>query len=331
MEEWQRIVDGCEYATFFHAPDWYKAFSLTYPQWTIESRYIRFSDGVEVILPLMATGTARDLLKSYVSSPAWTYGGWVTANSLQRVHGNLLLKQIQKLSSLVWRENPYDPSLSGYDIPNAEEDFTHVLDLRKGYSEILRLWTRGHSSASRKARREGVEIKKGSSLADWQSYYEIYEDSRRRWGSKITSSYPFDLFRNLYELDTQKVKLWLAEYKGSYISGAVCFYTGHHVVYWHGASLEQFFPLRPANLLHAEIIRNAYETGYWWYDFNPSGGHEGVVNFKKRFGTEQRRTRVSEHSTVWFRGWMAAKRALKNFRFPPKLFHTPNGNATPPA
>jgi lipid II:glycine glycyltransferase (peptidoglycan interpeptide bridge formation enzyme) len=33
------------------------------------------------------------------------------------------------------------------------------------------------------------------------------------------------------------------------------------------------------------MIRHAVEHGYRWFDFNPSGGHEGVQKFKARFGT----------------------------------------------
>ena len=36
-----------------------------------------------------------------------------------------------------------------------------------------------------------------------------------------------------------------------------------------------------------ESIKDACEQGYSGFDFNPSGGHEGVKEFKKRFGTEE--------------------------------------------
>ena len=39
------------------------------------------------------------------------------------------------------------------------------------------------------------------------------------------------------------------------------------------------------NVLTAEIIRDACARGYAWYDMNPSGGHEGVEEFGRRWGT----------------------------------------------
>jgi lipid II:glycine glycyltransferase (peptidoglycan interpeptide bridge formation enzyme) len=35
-----------------------------------------------------------------------------------------------------------------------------------------------------------------------------------------------------------------------------------------------------------EVIKNACEKGYTWFDFNPSGGLEGVKAFKERFGAQ---------------------------------------------
>jgi hypothetical protein len=42
--------------------------------------------------------------------------------------------------------------------------------------------------------------------------------------------------------------------------------------------------MRPNIILHSEIIRQCCEQGCRYYDFNPSGGHEGVDRFKALFG-----------------------------------------------
>ena len=76
---------------------------------------------------------------------------------------------------------------------------------------------------------------------------------------------------------------------------------------WHGAFDERFQQLRPAPLLHAEVMRRAAEQGYDWYDFNPTGGIPGVVTFKERFGAERRPV----HSLVRDAG---VKRALGGAR-----------------
>jgi len=47
--------------------------------------------------------------------------------------------------------------------------------------------------------------------------------------------------------------------------------------------------LSPTNGLLYTVIRDGSDRGYGVFDFNPSGGHEGVVAFKKSF----RPTRLS--------------------------------------
>ena len=68
------------------------------------------------------------------------------------------------------------------------------------------------------------------------------------------------------------------------VAGAVCLYDRKHVCYWHGAALDKYFALRPVNLLLFEIIKQASEQGHDWFDFLPSGKHEGVRKFKENFG-----------------------------------------------
>jgi lipid II:glycine glycyltransferase (peptidoglycan interpeptide bridge formation enzyme) len=78
----------------------------------------------------------------------------------------------------------------------------------------------------------------------------------------------------------------LSIYQDKVISGALCFHSKRHYVYWHGASIETYFNLRPVNLLLYEVIKNACEKGYLWFDFNPSAVLKGVKAFKERFGAQ---------------------------------------------
>jgi lipid II:glycine glycyltransferase (peptidoglycan interpeptide bridge formation enzyme) len=55
--------------------------------------------------------------------------------------------------------------------------------------------------------------------------------------------------------------------------------------------------------LQYEIIKDCCEKGYWWYDFNPSGGLKGTIAFKKSFGCEQKPSNIYVHSTLLVRSW----------------------------
>jgi CelD/BcsL family acetyltransferase involved in cellulose biosynthesis len=99
--------------------------------------------------------------------------------------------------------------------------------------------------------------------------------------------------------DSPRIKLWTAVVEDRLVAGALCFYGQGQVVYWHGAALEAYFHVRPVNLLFCEAIKDACETGYRWFDFNPSGGHEGVKAFKQSFGAVSLQCPVISIETRW--------------------------------
>lgn len=291
IKEWQEVVERCEYATFFHTPVWSKNFIKTYPRFKIATKKFIFNDGKKIILPLVATTAYKGLFNIYYSSIGGVYGGWISDQNLSEKQINLIIKWINKnLKNFTWRINPFDKKLRNINIPNTQEDFTQYLDLRQGFDSIYKLWTKEHSSVARKARKackEDVIIKQADSWEDWLKYFEIYQNSIKRWGNNVSSEYPIELFKDLFQEQSKNIKLWFAYFEEKPIAGALCFYHNQHVVYWHGAALKNYFSKKPSNLLQYEIIKNACENGYWWYDFNSSGGHEGVVKFKKSFGVEK--------------------------------------------
>ncbi len=290
-DEWDQAWLGCDYSTFFHSREWAEIWnSYTNGKMRPDAKLILFSDGIKALIPFSIQMHMKGLAKSHFSSPAGTFGGWISEDDeLTMEHAKLLVEYLTGLGNLTWRENPYDPNLSQLHISSAREDFTQVINLSEGFESIYKKWTKGNASAARKARKahkEGVIIGQAVSIKEWRCYYNIYKDSLRRWGKKATSSYNWLLFEILFNKKSEKIKLWLAFYKNEIIAGALCFYHNKHVVYWHGAAYEKYFHLRSSNLLQYEIIKDACQKGYWWYDFNPSGGHKGVINFKKSFGAE---------------------------------------------
>jgi CelD/BcsL family acetyltransferase involved in cellulose biosynthesis len=283
---WDQIWRNCDYATYFHSLEWAEIWaSYTKGKIHPDPLLFTFSDGRTALLPLSSQRGRFGIVKSYFSSPAGTFGGWISEDDLYSEHAELLLDfMTKKIGNVVWRVNPYDPLSHNLEMHNAINDQTHVIDLLPGFDDICKKSTSGHRRAVNKALREGVSIRLASSEADWHAYYHTYEDSLQRWGAKASSVYDWAFFNAIFQMNSPYIKLWLAMYKDAVISGALIFYAKKHVVYWHGAALATYFHLRPSNLLLYEAIKDACEKGYSWFDFNPSGGHEGVTAFKKSFG-----------------------------------------------
>jgi CelD/BcsL family acetyltransferase involved in cellulose biosynthesis len=289
-EIWNAIWRDCDYATYFHSREWADLWS-TYTQGQIEPapKLVRLSDGTRVLLPLSRRRSRNGLVKTHLASPGGTFGGWLSAVPLGDAHLAVLLDlMLRRIGDLVWRWNPYAATSTDLAAGIGEPDETHVLDLSPGFEALFRGWTKGHRSAVRKAEKSGVTARLATSPADWQHYDDLYRRSLQRWGEKATTVYEPRFFEALARLQSPGVRLWLAFYADQAVAGALVLYAKRHAVYWHGAADERHFHLRPVNLLLYAAIQDACRRGFRWFDFNPSGGQQGVVSFKRSFGAQAR-------------------------------------------
>jgi hypothetical protein len=295
-DEWDTAWSSCGYATYFHSRAWSEIWSeYSRGRLTPFPEAIEFSDGARALLPLSREKSLGGITRRIVSSPAGTYGGWLGGDALTAEHDELLLDRItNRESNLFLRENPYLPPLRGNDLA-WHTDHTQTLGLSGKIDEIVSRWTKGHRSAVSKALRSGVRVRCAEGERDWQEYFDAYLDSRRRWGAEGERGYDFRLFDAIKRRTDAagNIRLWVALHSGRVISGALCLYAPQIAVYWHGASLEEFLPLRPANLVLDAAIRDAKDRELKWFDFNPSGGHAGVDAFKRSFGAERKETRFA--------------------------------------
>jgi CelD/BcsL family acetyltransferase involved in cellulose biosynthesis len=285
-DEWDRAWESCPYSTYFQSRDWAEIWAgYQGGRFAPDPLAVLLSDGQRILLPLSCEKILRRLVRRRVSSPAGTFGGWLADRSLDGQAQQLVMQLVaRQFPDLAWRNNPFEPCAFERYTDDVTGDETHVISLDQGFDAIFRSWTKGHASASQKARREGVETACATSEEEWKEYFLIYQNSLQRWGDKATLAYSWDLFEGIFRRRSPNVRLWIARHQGRMVAGALCLYSPSHVVYWHGAALDSHFKLRPVNLLIHDAIHDACERGYKWFDFNPSGGLEGVKAFKRSFG-----------------------------------------------
>lgn len=285
--QWDDIWRHSDTAAFFHSRWWAETWeAFTGGVMTPSPLLLTFEDEKQALLPFSVQHLYKGLVKRYISSPGGTFGGWISAGHLEDSHAASIGSFIRKdTPNLDWRLNPYDTLTNAAKFDGGEPEQTQVLSLDTGFDAILKNLTKGHYSAAKKAEKAGVSITQAHTLEQWQQYYHTYQDTQRRWGSTTTSTYDWPFFHYLFKLRSPYVKLWLALYEDNAAAGALCFYSKHHAVYWHGAAMEKYLKVRPVNLLILKAIEHACQHGYKWFDFNPSGKHQGVRSFKKSFGT----------------------------------------------
>ncbi|MDD9892036.1 MAG: GNAT family N-acetyltransferase [Gammaproteobacteria bacterium] len=314
-EEWDQAWAECPYATYFHSREWLEIWSQNYLRCSPAPIFCELSTGVRVVFPLIKEIFFKGLASKYISSPAGTFGGWLAVRHLTSLEQACVFDYVfRKYPNLHWRLNPYEPLAENIALSVVTKDETHSLDVSVGFDEIYRRWSQGNASAARKvrkARKSGVTIRLAETANDWAAYYQTYIDSYTRWGDKASGFYDWQFFETLFKKQSSNTKLWLALYQGDVIAGALCFYSQTNVVYWHGAALSSYFPLRPVNLLMYEAIRDAAENGYEWFDFNPSGGHEGVKHFKKSFGAEALSSNVIRRVSLPIKAFQAFGSIIK--------------------
>ena len=289
-QEWQQAWESDPRSTFYQSPLWHDIWAK-YSQGRLSPSplHIQLDDETNVIVPISLEKTRFGRFKTAWLSPGCTYGGWLSNMELNQTQADEITRFIcDRFTGIFWRINPLDEKSIEAVSPFEQDEFTQVLNLRDGIEGVERLWKSKGNAIPRKARQaiaKGIEIYKASPL-DWEGYIKAYQDSLRRWGENASSVQGRQLFDLLRDTNTDDVQLWVAKHEGDVIAGAIVLYASNHASYWHGAAFESHLKLRPANLLHVEIIRDACTKGLAWYDFNPSGGHHGVVQFKKSFGCQ---------------------------------------------
>lgn len=283
-EEWDSMADADGTAIYFQTREWFRIWA-DYAGFKDDTKLIHFKSGKKVLLPLTHICLLKGLMNVHFLAPKGM-GGFVTNDELDPAEKKALFRILRKIKMLYCAANPYDGLTNGFDGFNAE-DFTQFLDLSEGFDTIFKRWTWGHYSRARKGIREGITAEPALTEDDWKSYFGLYLDNLARWGEKTTNAYQWPLFEMMYRRKSSKIKLWLARYEGQIISGALCFYHNRHVSYWHSATSERFYKkLNATQVLQYYIIKDACEKGFFIYDFLPSSGIKGVIDFKSGFSPQ---------------------------------------------
>lgn len=290
--EWLTVAQSSASATFFHTPYWASLWCNQHGDTVPICYNVTFDDGVSLYLPAIQEKKLGGIIVRKQSMPGGTYGGFiydrnvaVRAQHIQEGGKSLLRK-----GNWVIRENPFDTNrLNMVSSLDFEDDFTQCIDIHNGYSAFLSGTDYAHRKNVKKASQAGLLPGSSEEWDHWVQYYSVYEKSINRWEKKRLrrrSFYSLAFFRELFNLDKKFRKLWTVTINGRIASGIICFYWNKHVAAWHGAGDEEFFAIRPNNLLYNAAVEHACVNNYYWFDCNPSGGFEGVIRFKKFLGTE---------------------------------------------
>jgi CelD/BcsL family acetyltransferase involved in cellulose biosynthesis len=280
---WREVADDAEGATFFHTPTWAELCAATFGAWRAAPVAVEFSDGNRALLPFMRRASLLPGAGHHESMLPGVYGGPLFLAPPARAHWQACWDVVDEFNDVFLYGNPF-LKWEGQAAGEHVLETTRALDLAPGYDEVLRRFRYSYRSGIRAARKRGLEVVVSDRPEDVDAYDRLYRSSLRRWGNKARGFYPRRLFHNLLEAGRHSpIRLWLVKDEGRIVGGAWALYHGEHVDYWHAAVDSNAMIHYPMHLLVATAVEDACAQGYRWFDFNPSGGLEGVELFKRGF------------------------------------------------
>jgi hypothetical protein len=288
--EWDAMVDACPTAIYVQTREWFEIWS-EYGGFINDPKLITFDNGKKVLLPLTRQVLLGGLLTLNLLSPRGM-GGFVTNDTLDETEKRELFGVLRGMKRLYARLSLYDPLSNSFQDSNAI-DSTQVMDLSRGFEATFGAWRQDNRRQARRGLSQGISVSQATSEADWRAYYDLYEETRQRWGAAATNAFDWSLFQIIRRRHSPGIRLWLARSEGQPIAGALCLYHSQFMIGWHTAKTLRLTETRDAfHVLQYFIVQDACARGFQFYDFLGSGADTSIERFKSGFAAQFREVRV---------------------------------------
>jgi hypothetical protein len=293
-EEWEEIILKFDCTCFFHSPSWAKIVEKTWDYRTATRLYN--VNGKSILIPMMEANKFGFKIFTNIPNNA-DAGGLFSESDITTDDFKSIINDIvggRNLSfSLAFP--PFMKLAPGKSSPINEDwklkdefTYTHLIKIEdKNYDDIWNGFHRKTRQKIRKAKKSGVEIKDGTSLGDFKSFYDIYaKESLQKWGYE-TPQIPFKLCKNLYKFGSDHVKLSLATKDDKIIAGTLSLLYSKTFYLFMSAFLPEYGTFNPTSILFNHAIKQACQEGYNCVNFGTSGNLKQLGKFKEKFGPEK--------------------------------------------
>jgi CelD/BcsL family acetyltransferase involved in cellulose biosynthesis len=152
-----------------------------------------------------------------------------------------------------------------------------------------------------------VAIRLANSVDDYRIYHHIYRDAVDRWGEDVSYGFTIDQFEQIYQLSLiypEHIKLWLMVLDDQIVGGTIVLYWGKHALAWNGTAHRDFLDYDVMPVGDTEMIRDAIARGYSYFDFSTCHDNQGLIEYKRRFGS----------TAIPLRGWLYEHPLLRSTR-----------------
>jgi CelD/BcsL family acetyltransferase involved in cellulose biosynthesis len=281
---WRELVEQHPQASVFHSIPWLRALRDTYGYrpvaftWAAPGEQLR---GAMLFCEVDSWLTGRRL----VSLPFSDHCQPLLNNS-QDSRSLIEALESQALAS-GWRYIEIRPLNSGASASgnwHVSANYTfHQLDLGP---DLDTLFQNFHQSSTqrkiRRAKREGLTYREGSSESQLSAFYRLLVMTRKR---HHVPPQPRRWFRNLMNSFGEALKIRLAIRADQPVAGMLTIRHKNTVFYKYGGSDARFHNLGGMHLLYWNSIQDAKSHGVATFDFGRSDADQpGLITFKSRWG-----------------------------------------------
>lgn len=275
VARWDRFVQACPEATFFHRAGWKSIIENVFGHETF-FLMAESAEGIEAVLPL---GRVRSRLfgDALISVPFGVYGGVAALNETAR---RALEDEAERLA--------VDLGVDYLEMRNrrvGREDWP-TKDLYVGFRKEIDPDPDANLKAiPRKQRamvRKGINNGLKSELDDDEGrFFRAYATSVRNLGTPV---YPQRYFRALIDEFGEAAEVMTIAKDGRTVAGVLSFFFRDEVLPYYGGGTNEARALKANDFMYWEVMRRSAERGYRVFDYGRSKVGTGSYSFKKNWG-----------------------------------------------
>jgi FemAB-related protein (PEP-CTERM system-associated) len=278
VARWNRFVEECPEATFFHRAEWRQVIqdAFGHPTW-----YWLVEDGAGRIRGVLPLARVRSRLfgDTLASIPFGVYGGIAAddaaARALLEGHACDLARRLG-VGALELRNIARHHA----DWPSKDLYVTFRKSIAADHEANLKAVPRKQRAMIRKGIDAGLE---SAVTQDPDRLFRTYAASVRNLGTPV---FPRRYFRLLQAVFGEACDGLVVTHQGRDVAAVMSFYFRDEVLPYYGGSLPLAREVKGNDFMYWELMRRSADAGYRLFDFGRSKVGAGSYHFKKNWGFE---------------------------------------------
>jgi FemAB-related protein (PEP-CTERM system-associated) len=286
FELWDGYVKKHPQGSFFHLSGWQRVIEKSFQHscYFLYSRSLSGDDEGQIngVLPLVEV-KSKLFGHALISTPFCVYGGAIANSStIVRQLEQEACQLADKLSVDYLELRYQEKQESSLLLKQAHSTFG--CELADNSEAVLANIKKKQRAVIRHSLKNDLDFTLAGGKSNLNSFYHLLSTSYRNLGTPIfTQNY----FENLIDVFGENIDIAVIKDKNQQPSSAVMnFYFNDQVLPYYGGGNDTARGLKSADFMYYQVMCNACERGYRWYDFGRSKNDSGPYKYKKNWGME---------------------------------------------